>query len=245
MLFVNKKHKNMIRLSGICVIMLEVKRKGDYMELFDRLGISVNSEELYIVALTHTSYSNENEGCESYERLEFLGDAVLELIISDYLYNEKELKEGTMTKFRASYVCEAACSTYARELGLDSYIRLGSGEVEANTTIIADVFEAFIAAMYLDKGFDFTSNFVMNIIKEYINKNVDFLHDYKSELQELVQTVRKSVVYEVINEEGPAHNKVFTCQVLVDGIVMGIGRGGSKKMAEQEAAKIALSKQAK
>ena len=215
------------------------------MELFNKLGINVNDDSLYMVALTHTSYSNENEGCESYERLEFLGDAVLELIISDFLYNEKELKEGTMTKFRASYVCEAACSTYARELGLDEYIRLGSGEVEANTTIIADVFEAFIAAMYLDKGFSFTAKFVMDIIKKYIDRNVDFLHDYKSELQEMVQTVRKSVVYEVIREEGPAHNKRFTCQVFVDGIVMGIGKGGSKKSAEQEAAKVALSKQAK
>ena len=215
------------------------------MELFNKLGINVNDDSLYMVALTHTSYSNENDGCESYERLEFLGDAVLELIISDFLYNEKELKEGTMTKFRASYVCEAACSTYARELGLDEYIRLGSGEVEANTTIIADVFEAFIAAMYLDKGFSFTAKFVMDIIKKYIDRNVDFLHDYKSELQEMVQTVRKSVLYEVIGEDGPAHNKRFTCQVLVDGIVMGIGKGGSKKSAEQEAAKMALSKQAK
>ena len=215
------------------------------MELFDKLGINVNNKDIYMVALTHTSYSNENDGCESYERLEFLGDAVLELIISDYLYNEKELKEGTMTKFRASYVCEAACSTYARELELDKYIRLGSGEVEANTTIIADVFEAFIAAMYLDKGFEFTAGFVMNIIKKYISRNVDFLHDYKSELQELVQTVRKSVVYEIIKEEGPAHNKLFTCQVLVDGFVMGIGKGGSKKNAEQEAAKRALEKQAR
>lgn len=215
------------------------------MELFNKLGINVNDDSLYMEALTHTSYSNENDGCESYERLEFLGDAVLELIISDFLYNEKELKEGTMTKFRASYVCEAACSTYARELGLDKYIRLGSGEVEANTTIIADVFEAFIAAMYLDKGFSFTAKFVMDIIKKYIDRNVDFLHDYKSELQEMVQTVRKSVVYEVIGEEGPAHNKRFTCQVLVDGIVMGEGSGGSKKSAEQEAAKMALSKQAK
>lgn len=215
------------------------------MDLFEKLGININNEELYVTALTHTSYSNENEGSVSYERLEFLGDAVLELIISDYLYNEKELKEGTMTKFRATYVCEAACCTYARELGLDKYIRLGSGEVEANTTIIADVFEAFIAAMYLDKGFGFTSDFVMNIIKSYIDRNIDFLHDYKSELQELVQTVRKSVVYEIINEEGPAHNKLFTCQVLVDGIVMGIGKGGSKKNAEQEAAKRALEKQAR
>lgn len=215
------------------------------MELLDKLNIHTNNVDNYLKALTHTSYSNENEECESYERLEFLGDAVLELIISDYLYNEKHLKEGTMTKMRASYVCETACSTYARELELDKYIRLGSGEVEANTTIIADVFEAFIAALYLDQGIEFTKQLVLNIIKKYINENVDFLHDYKSELQELVQTVRKSVTYEVINEEGPAHDKRFTCQVLVDGIVMGIGKGSSKKTAEQEAAKIALSKQAK
>ena len=215
------------------------------MELLERLNIQTNNVDNYLKALTHTSYSNENEECESYERLEFLGDAVLEIIISDYLYNEKHLKEGTMTKMRASYVCEAACSTYARDLELDKYIRLGSGEVEANTTIIADVFEAFVAALYLDQGLEFTKELVMNIIKKYINENVDFLHDYKSELQELVQTVRKSVTYEVIAEEGPAHDKRFTCQVLVDGIIMGVGKGSSKKTAEQEAAKIALSKQAK
>lgn len=215
------------------------------MELLDKLNIHTNNIDNYLKALTHTSYSNENEESESYERLEFLGDAVLEIIISDYLYNENHLKEGTMTKMRASYVCEAACSTYAKDLELDKYIRLGSGETEANTTIIADVFEAFVAALYLDQGLEFTKKLVMNIISKYINDNVDFLHDYKSELQELVQTVRKSVTYEVIAEEGPAHDKRFTCQVLVDGIIMGIGKGSSKKMAEQEAAKIALSKQAK
>lgn len=215
------------------------------MELLNKLNIKTNNINIYMQALTHTSYANENLDSESYERLEFLGDAVLEIIISDYLYNEKHLKEGTMTKMRASYVCEAACSAYAKDLELDRYIRLGSGEVEANTTIIADVFEAFVAALYLDKGLEFTSKLVMDIIKKYIDDNIDFLHDYKSELQELVQTVRKSVTYEVINEEGPAHDKRFTSQVLVDGIVMGIGKGSSKKNAEQEAAKIALSKQAK
>ena len=215
------------------------------MELLKKLNINTSNTNYYIQALTHTSYANENENCESYERLEFLGDAVLEIIISDYLYNEKHLKEGTMTKLRASYVCEAACSTYAKDLELDKYIKLGSGEIEANTTIIADVFEAFVAALYLDKGLDFTKELVMDVIKKYINDNTDFLHDYKSELQELVQMGRKTVNYEVINEEGPAHDKVFTCQVLVDNIVMGIGKGSSKKQAEQEAAKIALSKQVK
>ena len=218
---------------------------GENMEILEKLGIFTENIDLYQRAFTHTSYSNEHEDNESYERLEFLGDAVLELVLSDYLYKERQLEEGTMTKMRASYVCEAACATYAKKWGLDSCIRLGSGEVEANTTIIADVFESFIGAMYLDQGLSFTKKIVMEVIQEYIDNKVDFLHDYKSELQELVQTVRKSVVYEIIDEKGPVHDKVFTCQVLVDNIVMGTGIGSSKKAAEQEAAKMALSKQVK
>ena len=216
---------------------------GDNMEFLEKLNIHTN-KDLYKRAFTHTSYSNEHN-VESYERLEFLGDAVLELTISDYLYNEKHLEEGTMTKMRASYVCEEACATYSRELGFDQEILLGSGEPEANTTILADVFESFIGAMYIDQGFAYTSKFVMNIIIPYIEKKIDFLHDYKSELQELVQTVRKSVSYEIIDEKGPAHNKTFVCQVLVDNISMGTGSGSSKKAAEQAAAKMALQKQAK
>ena len=218
---------------------------GDNMKILDKLGIKANHEELYQRALTHTSYSNEHSEFESYERLEFLGDAVLELVISDFLYNEKHLEEGTMTKMRASYVCETACATYAKRIGLDKEILLGSGEIEANTTIIADVFESFIAAMYLDKGIEYVREFVLGVIEPYIDKNVDFLHDYKSELQELVQTVRKSVVYEIVDEEGPAHDRTFTCVVLVDGIAMGRGVGSSKKAAEQEAARRALEKQVK
>lgn len=215
------------------------------MEILDKLNIIPNNEKLYIQALTHTSYSNEHDDYESYERLEFLGDAVLEVIISDYLYNEKHLEEGTMTKMRSCYVCEAACCTYAKRLGLDSYVLLGSGETEANTTILADVFESFIGAMYLDKGLEFTKNMIMDVIVKYIENKVNFLKDYKSELQEQVQNVKKSAVYEVIDESGPAHNKMFTCQVKVDDIIMGIGRGSSKKAAEQEAAKEALKKQIK
>lgn len=215
------------------------------MQLLKELNIKPKDISLYETAFTHTSYSNEHSNCESYERLEFLGDAVLELIISDYLYNEKHLEEGTMTKMRSSYVCEEACATYSNDLGFDKYIRLGSGENGASVTILADVFESFIGATYLDQGFDFTSKLVLKVITKYINKGVDFLHDYKSELQELVQTVKKSVIYEVIDEKGPAHDKVFTCQVKVDDIIMGVGTGTSKKSAEQQAAKEALSKQVK
>ena len=215
------------------------------MEILDKLKVIPKNEELYVKAFTHTSYSNEHSECESFERLEFLGDAVLELIVSDYLYKEKHLEEGTMTKMRSSYVCEAACYTYAKALGLEDYVRLGSGEMEANVTILADVFEAFVAALYLDQGIEMARSIVLDIVVDYIKQGVDFLHDYKSELQELVQTVRKSVIYEIIDETGPAHNKMFTCQVKVDDIVMGIGRGSSKKASEQEAAKEALKKQAK
>ncbi len=212
------------------------------MNILDKFNIIPNNYKLYEEAFTHTSYSNENNNCESYERLEFLGDAVLELIISDYLYNERHLEEGTMTKMRSSYVCEAACATYAKDLGFDKEIRLGSGEENANVTIMADVFESFIGATYLDQGYDFIREIVLSIIISYIERGIDFLHDYKSELQELVQEVKKTVVYEVIDEVGPPHNKVFTSQVKIDDMVMGIGKGSSKKSAEQEAARMALSK---
>ena len=215
------------------------------MDILNELNIKTKNIEIYKTAFTHTSYSNEHENSESYERLEFLGDAVLEVIISDYLYNEKHLEEGIMTKMRASYVCEEACATYSKELKFYDYILLGSGEAEANETILADVFESFVGATYLDQGFSFTKELVLGIIVKYIKSEIDFLHDYKSELQELVQTVKKSVIYEIIDEQGPAHDKTFTCQVKVDNLVMGIGKGSSKKQAEQEAAKVALSKQVK
>ena len=217
------------------------------MKIFKTLGFSPTNVNLYYEAFTHTSYSNENSSFESYERLEFLGDAILEFIVSEYLFKERHLEEGSMTKMRARYVCEEALATYARDLKFENDIKLGGCEAEVgpNDTILADVFEAFIAATYLDMGLDFTKELVLNIITKYINKNVDFLHDYKSTLQELVQTDKKSVIYEVVSETGPAHNKTFVCQVKVDGIILGKGEGNSKKQAEQRAAKEALTKQAK
>ena len=214
------------------------------MDFLSKYGIEIKNQDLLLTALTHSSYAYENH-CDDYERLEFLGDAVLELIISDYLYKERHLEEGTVTKMRASYVCENALATYATDLKFYEDIKLGSGEVEANNTILADVFEAFVAALYLDQGYEFTKKIVLGIITKYIEKGTDFLQDYKSNLQELVQTVKKSVIYEIIDEKGPAHNKTFTCQVKVDGVIMGKGKGSSKKASEQEAAKDALSKQAK
>lgn len=215
------------------------------MKIFKKIGLNPININLYLEAFTHTSYSNENPSYTSYERLEFLGDAILEFIVSEYLYKEKHLEEGIMTKMRASYVCEKALSTYAKELKFPEDIKLGGCENEPNDTILADVFEAFIAAMYLDQGMEYTKKFVLDIITKYIQNNIDFLKDYKSKFQELVQTDKQSVTYEVIKEEGPSHNKTFTVEVKVDGIVMATGVGSSKKSAEQDAAKNALEKQAK
>jgi len=161
------------------------------MKVFNKLDINPINMNLYTSAVTHSSFTNENPSYPDYERLEFLGDAVLEIIISEYLYKERKLEEGVMTRMRSSYVCEEACATYAKEIGLDVDIRVGSGEV-LNQTITADVFEAFVAALYLDQGFEFTKEFVLNIITKYIEEEVDFLHDYKSTLQELVQTEKRS-----------------------------------------------------
>ena len=215
------------------------------MELLDNLNINTDKEYLYQTALTHTSYSNEHD-IPSYERLEFLGDAVIELIMSDYLYKEKTFEEGDMTKTRAAYVCEQALYTYASDLNFDKYILLGSGDtIKANETIMADVFEAFTGALYLDKGLEVAKKFVLDKIIPYLEVGTKFMNDYKSELQELVQTVKKSVEYEIINEYGPANQKTFECIVKVDGIIYGKGKASSKKGAEQQAAKEALSKQAK
>lgn len=215
------------------------------MELLDNLNINTDKEYLYQTALAHTSYSNEHD-IPSYERLEFLGDAVIELIMSDYLYKEKTFEEGDMTKTRAAYVCEQALYTYASDLNFDKYILLGSGDtIKANETIMADVFEAFTGALYLDKGLEVAKKFVLDKIIPYLEVGTKFMNDYKSELQELVQTVKKSVEYEIINEYGPAHQKTFECIVKVDGIIYGKGKASSKKGAEQQAAKEALSKQAK
>ena len=141
-------------------------------------------------------------------------------------------------------MCEKACATYASDLKFREDIKIGNSEGEPNDTILADVFEAFIGAMYLDLGFEETKRVVLNIVLKYIEKGINFLKDYKSELQELVQTVKKSITYETINIEGPSHNRTFTCVAIVDGIVMGEGKGNSKKAAEQEAAKAALEKRA-
>ena len=216
------------------------------MELLDKLNIKPNNIILYETAFSHTSYSNEHK-VKSYERLEFLGDAVLELLMSNYLYKSNKYNEGEMTKIRAHYVCETANYEYSMKLGLNKYLKLGKGEEENGgrnrKAIVSDIFESFLGALYLDQGFSKVQTFFEeNIVPIIENHEVDFFDDYKSALQEFVQTDKKSLEYKLIKEVGPSHNKKFTVDVIIDNIVYGSGTAKSKKAAEQEAAKDALKK---
>lgn len=211
--------------------------------IYKKYGIVIENEELLRVSLTHSSYANEHD-CESYERLEYLGDATLEIVCSDYLYNNTDYPEGKMSRLRSLYVCENALYEYSKEINLKDYILLGNGLSEANKTVIADVFEATMAVVYLEKGLDGVKKIFNGLIVPYIERHEDFLMDYKSLLQESVQTVKKSVEYKLIDESGPAHMKSFTVEVIIDGLVYGRGTAGSKKEAEQNAAKEAYNKRA-
>ena len=216
------------------------------IELLEKLQIPYKNIKLYDISLTHTSYANEN-GVKSYERLEYLGDAVLELVISEYLYKNTEYEEGKMTKYRSHYVCENANYEYSTRLNLNEYLKLGHGELDRGgkyrKAIVADIFESFMGAMYLDLGFEEAKKFIYkNIIPIIEDKSIDFFDDYKSILQELVQTDKKSLEYVVTDEQGPAHDKTFTVEVKIDNIVYGSGTAHSKKEAEQNAAHDALKK---
>ena len=215
------------------------------MDFLSKYGIKINNEELLLQALTHSSYSNEHDVI-NYERLEFLGDAVLQILMSDYLYNNKDLSEGEMSKTRAAYVCESACAEYAKVLNYKPYIRVGHGQINnINDTIVADIFESIMGCIYLDQGLDAARSLFEQVVVPCIKNNNIFLGDYKSKLQELVQTTKKSLEYRLVNESGPAHDKVFEVEVVIDNIIYGRGIGKSKKEAEQKAALDAYNKQAK
>ena len=216
-------------------------------ELFNKLNIKPNDLKNYYTAFCHSSYVNEKHLKSDYERLEFLGDAVLELVMSDYLYKNLDVKEGDMTKLRASYVCENALFVYSTDLNLSKYIKVGHGEEidggRYKKVIMADIFEALMGAIYLDLGFDTVKRVILDVTVPYIeDPNIVFFSDYKSALQELVQTEQRTLEYVVVNEYGPAHNKTFEVVVKVDDIIYGKGIAGSKKEAEQEAASDALKK---
>ena len=212
------------------------------MKCLEKMGIEIKNKELLETALTHSSYSNEHY-CDNYVRLEDLGDAILESVTSEYLYLNTDYSEGEMTKIRANYVCEKALATYSKKMGIDRYIRLGHGQINnLNDTIIADVFEAVAAAVYLDQGYEVVKKYLQDIIVPFIKEGWDFNTDYKTKLQEAVQTNKKSLEYVLIREYGEAHDKTFEMAVKIDNIIYGKGIGKSKKEAEQNAALDALNK---
>ncbi|MDY0074303.1 MAG: ribonuclease III [Acholeplasmataceae bacterium] len=210
----------------------------------EKLNLPYKDESLYEIALTHASYANENQ-TEKNEKLEFLGDSVIGILMSDYLYREDLADEGTMTKRRAQAVCEEALVKYASQIGLKDYLRLGRGELVkgANDAMIADAFEALFGAVYLDLGFKKVQTLFHQIIVPNLNM-VWNIKDYKSTLQEYIQAGdKRSISYQIIRETGPSHDKEFEAAVKLDNtIILGVGIGKTKKEAEQNAAKDALKK---
>lgn len=216
------------------------------MQLLKKYKINADDTHLYQLAFLHESYSNENKLTECYERLEFLGDAVLDLVVSEYLYNrDPDLTEGELTRQRSNYVCKQALYTYSTELGLDQYIKLGNGmemtkrEIDSVTS---DVFESFIGALYLDQGLDTVKEFLSKTVLPHIDSGDVFFHDYKSELKQLCDQDGLDIAYNLIKEEGKPHNKTFQMACIIDGTCQGTGSGGSKKEAEQNASRMALDK---
>ncbi len=215
-------------------------------EFLERWNIKIKDSKIYTTAFSHSSFVNEHKSKNDYERLEFLGDAVLELVVSDYLYKNYEFKEGEMTKIRASYVCENALYEYMKDLDLIKYIRVGQGEFkegDIKKAIVADTFESLMAAIYLEEGFMKVKEVILDIIVPYIkDPKIIFFSDYKSTLQEALQTDKRSFSYETVDECGPAHDRKFTVVVKIDNVIYGKGTAGSKKEASQEAAREALTK---
>ena len=218
------------------------------MELEDKIGYQFKNKNLLLQALTHSSYANEGKKHgRNNERLEFLGDSVLSVIVAKHLFLKyKDIPEGELTKLRASLVCEKALDVFAQKLGLGEYLRLGKGEEmtggRSRPSILADAFEAVIAALYLDGGYQAAQKFVLSFVPENLDvKSANQLADYKTTLQEIIQQNREEKIeYVLADEKGPDHAKVFTAEVLLNSNVIGVGEGSSKKQAEQNAAREAL-----
>ncbi|MBS2968953.1 ribonuclease III [Metabacillus sp. KIGAM252] len=227
------------------------KKAEEFKQFQESVGQTFTNEKLLYQAFTHSSYVNEHrkKPYEDNERLEFLGDAVLELTVSQFLYKKyPTMTEGDLTKLRAAIVCEPSLVSFANDLSFGNLILLGKGEEmtggRARPALLADVFEAFIGALYLDKGLEPVVVFLEKYVFPKVNDGA-FSHvmDFKSQLQELVQRDgRGPLEYKILTEKGPAHSREFEAVVSLGGEVLGTGNGRSKKEAEQHAAQEALSK---
>lgn len=217
-------------------------------KLEQKIGYTFKNKTYIETALTHSSYANEvKNGVKCNERLEFLGDSVLSIVVSDYIFkNCPNFPEGDLTKLRASLVCEKSLCRFAKKLGLGNYLKLSHGErnLKGNErpSILADAFEAVIAAIYLDGGMNEARKFIMSYVKpELDNPRPLTFKDYKTTLQEIVQqNPEERVEYVLVGESGPDHDKHFTVEVKLNSNVIGKGGGRSKKEAEQQAAREAL-----
>ena len=217
-------------------------------KLEQTIGYSFRDGELLAQALTHSSYANEvcRDGLKSYERLEFLGDSILGFTAAEYLLTAfPELHEGSLTRLRAELVCESSLDLTAQRLDLGAYLRLGKGEEagggRTRPSILADVVESIIAAIFLDGGLSEAQRFIYRFVLGETKQRIRVNADYKTMLQELVQRKKnQSLVYELTGETGPDHDKQFSVQALLNGRPVGEGVGSSKKRAEQAAAQAAV-----
>lgn len=217
-------------------------------DLEKTIGYRFGDKAILEEALTHSSYANETgqSRIESNERLEFLGDAILSIIVAEYLFAKRpKLPEGELTKQRAALVCEASLAKFAGEIKLGDSIKLGKGEVKGGgdkrPSTLSNCFEALIAAIYLDGGMELARYFVLRFVKEH-DRMEDDTWDYKTQLQEVIQkNPEEKLSYAVVGEEGPDHDKTFAVEVRLNSNVIGKGEGHSKKAAEQRAAKEALA----
>lgn len=212
-------------------------------QLEQLLEIEFKEPDLLKQALTHASYANEHDSDDN-ERLEFLGDAVIGLLMGELLFKKGVPTEGEMSKKRAQAVCEEALNQYAQKINLPQYLLLGKGgelsNGRENPSIIADAFEAIFGAVFVEKGLNEAKKLFNRIVVPHLNQVLS-IKDYKSTLQELVQTDRRNISYHLESQTGPSHDRIFSVSVRMDDIILGTGKGKSKKEAEQNAAKEALS----
>lgn len=222
----------------------------DYISIFSKFGIEPKDASLYLLALTHPSCNSEqNTKHQDYERLEFIGDSVIGFVSADLIYKTHgEMDQGLMSKLRSYLVCSKSLANYSRKYGFYEYIRIGhsitSEQLYNSDKILEDVFEALMGALYLDQGIEVTYRVIKEILYEDIlHTGIDDIVDAKTRLQEEIQSeYREAVKYVLVGESGPAHDRTFEVQVLFNGIVLGKGKGKSKKAAEEAAANDALSK---
>lgn len=219
--------------------------------LFETLNLRPKTLDLYQVAFTHSSCNVSEHYRQDYERLEFIGDAVLSFVVAALIYkiHGATLDQGKMTKMRSELVQKKSLARYAGLLGFQAFIQFGPSikvDEQQNQRFLEDVFEAFIGALYLDLGIKVASQFITKIFKiDIVNFTFDTMTDYKSELQEAIQAEnRDAVQYRIVKEEGPSHDKTYTIEVYLDDICLGVGVGKTKKAAQQQAAKAALEKKA-